>query len=97
MINKKVVGLTLAATAALAFTVIPATSFAAASAKVPCYHANACKGQNNCKGKDATMMKMMSEKHCKKIGGSTTAPAGTEAPAAAAPEAAPAPVEAPAS
>lgn len=109
MSNKKVVGLTLAATAALAFTVIPATSFAAASTKVPCYHANACKGksscktatnackgQNSCKGKGAPAMKMMSEKHCKKIGGSTTAPAGTEAPAAA-PAAAPAPAEAPAS
>lgn len=105
MSNTKVVGLTLAAAAALAFTVIPATSFATGHTKVPCYSMNACKGksscksatnackaQNSCKGKGAPMMKMMSEKHCKKIGGSTTAPAGMEAPAAA-----PVTTEAPAS
>ena len=100
MSNKKIVGLTLAATAALAFTVIPAASFAASSAKVPCYGMNACKGQKSCKEKGAPGMKMMTEKHCKKMGGSTTAPEGVAAPAAvpaAVPAAAPAPTEAPAS
>ena len=108
MSNKKIVGLTLAATAALAFTVIPATSFAADSTKVPCYHTNACKGkssgktadnackgQNSCKGKGAPgkmMKKKMTAEHCAKKHGTTTAPT-TDAPAAA-PAAAPA--EAPA-
>lgn len=68
--NKKMIGITFAA-AALAFTVVPAASFAK-SAKMPCY---------NVKGEKGSVMK--TEKQCKKAGGTTTAPAAdATAPAA---------------
>lgn len=106
MSNMKIVGLTLAATAAVAFTVIPAASFAASNAKkVPCYGVNSCKGKstcktamNTCKGKNSCKGKgamLKTEKQCAKLKGSTTAPAENAAAPAAAP-AAPAPAEAPA-
>jgi len=86
MNNKKLMGATLAAAAALAFTMVPVSSFAAKSAdKVHCYGANACKGkaacktaknackgQNSCKGQGFVMAK--TAKACKKLGGSTEEP-----------------------
>lgn len=77
MNSNKMIGVTLAAAAALAFTVVPTASFAKA-AKVPCY---------NVKGEKGAVMK--TEKQCKKAGGTTTAPAADMA-APAAPDAAPA-------
>ena len=83
MNSKKMIGVTLAA-AALAFTVVPAASFAK-SAKMPCY---------NVKGEKGSVMK--TEKQCKKAGGTTTAPAA-DAAAPAVDAAAPAAAETPAS
>lgn len=84
--KKKVIGLTLATAAALAFATAPVTSTVALAAakKAPCYSVNSCKGHsecktatseckglNSCKGK-GYMMK--TAKQCKKMGGSTKAP-----------------------
>lgn len=82
MKNKKRIGVTLAAAAALAFVAAPAASFAETAAKnVPCYGANACKGmsacktaKNACKGHNSCKgqgMMMKTAKQCKKMGGST--------------------------
>ena len=93
MSSNKIIGVTLAAAAAVAFTVAPIVTFAGTTAKVQCMGtnackgkgacktaANACKGQNACKGKGIVMM---SPKKC-------TAAKGTPAPAPAADAAAPA-------
>lgn len=85
MTQKKIAGLALAATAAIAFSAAPLTSAMAAGKhhnKVACYgmnkckgqskcktSANACKGQNQCKGQGKMMVK--SEAACKKMGGTT--------------------------
>jgi len=84
MQNKKLIGATIAAAAAIAFVVAPVTSFAHSADKVACYGANACKGKsacksakNNCKGHNSCKgegVKMMTPKHCKKMGGSVKAP-----------------------
>ena len=71
MSSNKILGVTLAAAAALAFTAIPAASFAATAAKVQCMGVNACKGQNACKGKG---MMMKSEKGCMKAKGKVMMP-----------------------
>lgn len=83
--NKKLIGATLAATAALALAAAPVTSALANTAKngVPCYGINsckgksacktannACKGHNRCKGQGAVMEK--SAKACEKAGGKTS-------------------------
>jgi hypothetical protein len=82
MSNKTIMGLTLAAVT-VAFAVVPMASFAK---KVDCYGAKSAK--------DGAVMKM-TEKKCKKEGGSTTKPAtGMEEPAKTD---APAPAETPAS
>lgn len=82
----KIAGI-LATAAAVAFVTAPITSTLAQADnhKVPCYGvnscktssscktaANACKGMNSCKGKG---VKMMTEKRCKKMHGTTEAPA----------------------
>jgi uncharacterized membrane protein len=92
--DKKKFASILATAAAVAFVTAPLTStlVQAANHKVPCYGVNsckgksscktaenACKGKNSCKGKGA---KMMTEKHCKKMHGTTEAPAAADAPAA---------------
>lgn len=106
MSSKKILGVSLAAAAALAFAVAPVASFAKTT-KVPCMGVNgckgkgacksmgvnACKGKNSCKGKG---MKMMSAKKCEKMHGTVQAEAPVAAPVA--PVAAPvAPAEKPAS
>jgi hypothetical protein len=50
--NKKLVGVTLAAAAALTFASVPVTSALAAGAStdVQCFGINGCKGQGSCKG-----------------------------------------------
>lgn len=82
MKNKKMMGATLAAAAAIAFVVAPVSSFAGTASKnVPCYGANsckgmsacktaknACKGHNSCKGQG---MLMKTSKQCDKMGGHT--------------------------
>lgn len=86
--KRKMLGIALATTAALAFassTVLCDVAFAAkANKKVPCYGVNACKGKSacktaksSCKGTNAckgqgTLMK--TKKQCEKMGGSTEAP-----------------------
>jgi hypothetical protein len=96
--NKKTLGATIAAAAALTFATAPiSTAFAAdtAAGQVQCYGvnackgqsecktaANSCKGQNNCKG-SGTMM--MTADDCTAKGGTTDAPktdATAPAPAA---------------
>ena len=87
MRHKKLIGATLAATAALTFATAPMVSALAdgTDGKVKCFGANACKGkgscktsqsgckgQNGCKGKGAMMMD--SEKACTDAGGGTTEP-----------------------
>ena len=83
--KKKVLGLTIATAAALAFATAPLTStMAQAATKVHCYGVNACKGQSACKtatsacnGKNSCkgqgyLMKTASQ--CKKLGGSLEEP-----------------------
>lgn len=81
--SKKLIGLSIAAAAAVAFASVPATSAIAAAhktAQVKCVGGNACKGKsacatsqnkckghNSCKGKGVVMAK--SAKACKKMGG----------------------------
>lgn len=79
--KRKIIGATLAATAALAFAVAPiATSMAAEMHGVKCVGGNSCKGKsmcktatnkckgmNTCKGKGVVMKK--SEKACMKAHG----------------------------
>ena len=85
MSNKaKMIGLTLAAAAAVTFATAPMTSSLANAkdANVKCFggnackgqsacktNANACKGQNTCKGQGVSLEK--SKKACKAAGGST--------------------------
>ena len=83
--KKKMLGLTIATAAALAFATAPLTStMAQAATKVHCYGVNACKGksqcktatseckgQNDCKGKGYLMK---TAKQCKKLGGSVEEP-----------------------
>ncbi len=68
MNTKKMIGLTLATAAAVAFVTAPVTStvtFAHGSKIVKCY--NTCKGKHNCKGSKG--YKKMSYKKCVKLGG----------------------------
>lgn len=84
MQNKKLMGATIAAAAAMAFVVAPVTSFATVAEKAPCYGANACKGRsacksakNSCKGQNACKgqgVKMVNPQHCNKMHGSTQDP-----------------------
>lgn len=82
----KMLGLTIATAAAVAFATAPITSTVTyAAKKVPCYGVNACKGKsqcktatsackshNDCKGKGYLMK---SASRCKKMGGSVEEPA----------------------
>ncbi len=86
--KKKLLGATLVAAAALAFSTAPITSAFANShhnGKVECYGLNSCKGKgscksglnsckgkNSCKGEGVVMKK--SKQECEKAGGTTTAP-----------------------
>lgn len=83
--SKKLIGMTLATTAALAFASAPVTSALAAGGKVnevQCYGANACKGKSECKtatsgcsGHNACKGKgyiTMSAEDCAKAGGRTS-------------------------
>jgi hypothetical protein len=49
MSNKKLMEFTLATTAAILFATVPAPSAFADTTPIPCYGANACKGQSQCK------------------------------------------------
>ncbi|EKD72960.1 MAG: hypothetical protein ACD_45C00499G0001 [uncultured bacterium] len=84
--KKKMLGLTIATAAAIAFATAPITSTVAEAAakKVHCYGVNACKGQstcktatsackgqNDCKGQGYLMK---TAKQCKKLGGSVEEP-----------------------
>ena len=83
--KKKVLGLTIATAAAIAFATAPLTSTVTyAAKKAPCYGVNACKGKsecktatsdckgkNDCKGK-GYLMKTASQ--CKKMGGNVEEP-----------------------
>lgn len=84
--KKKMLGLTIATAAAIAFATAPMTSTVAQAAakKVHCYGVNACKGKsqcktatsdckglNNCKGKGYLTK---TAKQCKKMGGSIEEP-----------------------
>ena len=86
--NKKTLGATIAAAAALTFATAPvSTAFAddapAASAQVQCFGVNACKGQsacktaqNGCNGQNSCKGKgvmMLTPDDCKAKGGSTEA------------------------
>jgi hypothetical protein len=77
--NKKLIGFTLATTAAVLFSTVPVSSAFADTAPIPCYGANACKGQsqcksinnacngeNSCKGKG---LSMLSPQDCETAGG----------------------------
>lgn len=99
MNTKKKIATIIATTAAIAFATAPLTTAIAHSHKdkVKCYGVNSCKGkskcktaQNACKGKNSCKGKgymMKTEKECKKMGGSTTEPAGSEsAPASSSTE-----------
>jgi hypothetical protein len=85
MRNKKLVGFTLATTAAVLFATMPAPSAFADTTAIPCYGANACKGQsdcrsiknacsgeNSCKGRGLTMMQ---PEECSTSGGDQNPPA----------------------
>lgn len=81
-VSKKLIGISLATSVALAFAVSPInTAFAAQVQDVKCYGANsckgttacktttnACKGQNSCKGKGFVMAPTAEQ--CKTMGGS---------------------------
>ncbi|MEO8402781.1 MAG: hypothetical protein ABI597_13500 [Gammaproteobacteria bacterium] len=85
MDKKKLTGI-VATAAAVAFISIPITSTLAqaSSHKMPCYGVNSCKGKgacktasNACKGHNSCKghgMKMMTEKTCKKMNGTTEEP-----------------------
>ncbi len=49
MPGKKLIGFSLAATAAVLFAGLPVEAALANTTAVPCYGANACKGQSECK------------------------------------------------
>jgi uncharacterized membrane protein len=84
--DKKKFASILATAAAVAFVTAPLTStlVQAANHKVPCYGVNSCKGKSSCKTAENACKgaKMMTEKHCKKMHGTTEAPAAADAPAA---------------
>ena len=91
MSGKKLIGVSLATAAALAFASAPITSaFAAGSSdKVQCFGVNSCKGKsacktakNSCKGENACKgqgFMMKTAKKCKKAGGTTEQPADAAA------------------
>jgi uncharacterized membrane protein len=85
MSNKKMIGITLATAAVLAFAAAPVTSALAKGQvnSVKCYGNNSCKGMsecktannsckglNNCKGQGLTLA--ASQKTCEESGGSAT-------------------------
>ena len=81
--KKKVIGLTLATAAALAFASLPATATFAQGVQVKCYGINSCKGQgacksvaNSCKGQNACkghgIVMEDNEQACVSAGGSIT-------------------------
>lgn len=83
--KKKILGLTVATAAAIAFATAPMTSTVAyAAKKVPCYGVNACKGKSqcktaisDCKGKNTCKghgYLMKTAKQCKKLDGSLKEP-----------------------
>jgi hypothetical protein len=86
--NKKLMGVTLATTAAVLFVTLPAPSAFADTTPVPCYGANACKGQsqcqsihnacsgeNGCKGQG---LSMLSPEDCSTAGGDDEPPSVTQ-------------------
>jgi len=84
--KKKMLGLTIATAAAIAFATAPITSTVseAAAKKVHCYGVNSCKGKSacktatsDCKGHNDCKSKgylMKTAKKCKKLGGSVEEP-----------------------
>jgi len=81
--NAKMIGITLAASAALVFASVPVTSAFAADTGVQCFGINgckgqgscktannSCKGQNSCKGKGLIMQPTADD--CTKAGGTVS-------------------------
>ena len=88
MNSKKLMGYTLATTAAVLFAAMPAPSAFADTGEVACYGANSCKGQSQCKsiknacsGENACKgqgLSMMSPEDCSTAGGDENPPASLD-------------------